>query len=166
MLLPTSPCRAAVGLLERAEQSIVFKPPITGLAEMKELCSQRASSRTLKVVEGLREQCLFVVDHRAEIDARWLGPRNIGEVIIRQQAIFQELRRTDQKRITCERGEALIRRVTVSGGSERQHLPQALCAGREKVDKSKRFVAEVPDAEWTRQRCRMQEDAARSLKVH
>ena len=28
------------------------------------------------------------------------------------------------------------------------------------------FVAEVPDAEWTRQRCRMQEDAARSLKVH
>ena len=60
----------------------------------------------------------------------------------------------------------MIRRVAVAGGAEREHLPEALSGGGEKINEAIRLAAEVAHAVAARQGSRMQKDAARSRKAH
>ena len=72
----------------------------------------------------------------------------------------------DQQRIAGEGREALVGRVAVAGGAERQHLPEALAGVVQEVGEAMRFGAQLADAVGPGQRRRMQQDAAGSGKSH
>jgi hypothetical protein len=77
-----------------------------------------------------------------------------------EQAFFHQTFQTDEQRITGECREALIRRVAVTCGAERQNLPQSLSGVLQKIDEAAGFEAEIPDPETTGQRGRVQQNAA------
>ena len=64
--------------------------------------------------------------------------------------------------ITGERGEALIRRISVAGWTERKDLPDALPGLLQKVGEGVRLGAKFANAVRSRQRCRVQQDTAGS----
>ena len=70
----------------------------------------------------------------------------------------------DEQRVAREGREALIRRVAVAGGAERQHLPEALAGRGQRIDEVESAGAEVADAEAARQGRRVEEHAARAGK--
>ena len=65
-----------------------------------------------------------------------------------------------EQRVPRKRREALIRRIAVARGTERQDLPQALPALNQKIDERVCLVAEIADSEPSRQRSWMQKNAA------
>ncbi len=77
----------------------------------------------------------------------------------------QQLQR-HQQRAAGKGGKALVRRLAVTRGSERQHLPQRLPGGGEKVDKGERGRAQIAGAVATRQGGGVEEDAALPCKSH
>ena len=92
-------------------------------------------------------------DDAGEVDvAGWEGLAvRLG---LSEQAILDQPFEADEHRIARKRGKTLVRRVAVARRPERQHLPQALAGGREKLDELEGAGPEIPDAELTRQRCR------------
>ncbi len=77
----------------------------------------------------------------------------------------QQLRR-NQERVAGKSRKALVGRITIAGGPERQHLPDALTRLLEQVDESQRRRAKVADAPGAGQRGRMKEDSAGAGKAH
>src|SRR4030095_17147403 len=75
---------------------------------------------------------------------------------------ISEVVKADEERIAGERREALIRRVAVARGSQREDLPDALPSVREKRHKLTRRRTEVTNSETSRQRRRMKEHTTRS----
>ena len=92
--------------------------------------------------------------------------RNLIQVIFRQQSFLEKSFGTDEQGVAGKRGIACIRRITVAGWTERQNLPQTLATGDEKIREAIRLIAQVADAETTRQRCWVKQDAAGSGKGH
>src|SRR5271157_2154066 len=74
--------------------------------------------------------------------------------------------RTDQERISGERGQARIGRLAVAGGHQRQHLPYLLAGGGQKICETKCLRSEISDSKAARERSRMQQDAAGARKLH
>jgi hypothetical protein len=72
----------------------------------------------------------------------------------------------DEERIAGERREALIRRVAVARGSQREDLPDALPSVREERHKLTRRRTEVTNSETSRQRRWMKEHTTRSRMGH
>src|SRR4029453_19515414 len=83
-----------------------------------------------------------------------------GHVLLRQQSLLDEEVEADQERVARESGEALVGRVAVARGAERQHLPQPLLRPRHEVEQPHGLVAELADAVGAGQRRRMEEDPA------
>src|SRR4030095_10792197 len=75
---------------------------------------------------------------------------------------ISEVVKADEERIAGERREALIRRVAVARGSQREDLPDALPSVREERHKLTRRRTEVTNSETSRQRRRMKEHTTRS----
>ena len=92
--------------------------------------------------------------------------RNLIQVILRQQSFLEKFFRTDEQGVAGKRGIACVRRITVAGWTQRQNLPQTLATGDEKIREAIRLIAQVADAETSRQRCRVKQDAAGSGKGH
>ena len=77
-----------------------------------------------------------------------------------EQALVDQTVEADEQRIAGERGEALIRRVAVAGGPERQHLPELLAGRGEEVEELDRARPQIADAEAAGQRGRVEQHAA------
>jgi hypothetical protein len=80
--------------------------------------------------------------------------------------LFDQLIEADEEGIARKRREALVWGITVAGGPERQHLPEALAGSGEQIDELERANAQISDAEASWQGRRVEEHAARTTKRH
>ena len=80
-----------------------------------------------------------------------------------QQAVLGELLEADEPRVPGERRLSAVRRLAVSGGAQRQHLPPALRSGREKLDEAPRAGPDVSAPVQTGEARRVKKHAARAL---
>ena len=112
------------------------------------------------------QQARFPFDHRTEVHTfgRESGMRgNFGGS---KDSLLVQLLETDQQRIAGLGREALERRVGVTGGIQREHLPQLLSSFFQEIDKGERFRSEVADAKGTGKASGMEQDAAGPRKSH
>ncbi len=61
----------------------------------------------------------------------------------------------DQERVPRKGGQALIRRVTVTGGSQWKYLPDLYAGPGQEFSEPISRGAQVPDTVGSRQRCRV-----------
>ena len=141
--LPLRPRQSVVCLLERHEQRVVVQPVGLGLHE-------RAEARVRdECGHGAVEQPALVRHHPGKVHAM-LGQRR------------RRARHGDEQRVAGKGGEALVRRVAVPRGAEREHLPVAHPHLREALDEPLRLGAQVADAVASRERGGVQQDAGRA----
>src|SRR5207237_1820 len=80
-----------------------------------------------------------------------------------QQFILDQPVRTDEQRVPGERRQGLIRRVAVTGGTERQRLPPALAGFVKAVDPRQRRRSHIADAVRRGQRRDVQQQAGAAV---
>jgi len=115
--------------------------------EAVELRAQgRDGAARLEVLEGYLEQRVLELDGRAVLDALVGERRMRSYVFIRQQPVRDESLGADEQGVSGEGREALIGRVAVARGAEREHLPEVLARVGEEVDEVVAFGPEVADA--------------------
>src|ERR1700721_980643 len=86
--------------------------------------------------------------------------RHIGKVRRRQKPLLAKRFQIDEQRVSGKSREALIRRVAISRGIQRQHLPDFLpCSGQE-FDELMSRISQIADAVAARQRGDMEKDSA------
>ncbi len=110
-------------------------------------------------MQQLPSRCgnLFVVD-KLGIGAV-VGVLAIGLI---QQSVLAQLVQVDHQRISSERRERLIRRISVARRTDGQHLPPTLPRRLQPVDKSLRGLAERADTVRRRQRGNVHKHSAAS----
>ena len=133
------------------------------LREGLEGLAARRARLLLEGGEGLREERPLELDHGTEVHLalREAGPlRQVGGG---QQALLAQAVEADEQRVAREGREALVGRVAVAGGAERQHLPEALAGLRQEVEEGGRLGPELADAVAPGQRRGVEQDAGGSL---
>ncbi len=93
-----------------------------------------------------------------------LGP--VTEVVVDEQTVLEEPVDADEVRVAGHRREALVGRIAVAGGSQREYLPVAASGLRQPLDPSMGGVAEVADPVGSREAGRMEEDARGTFEEH
>jgi hypothetical protein len=83
-----------------------------------------------------------------------------------EQTLITQALKTQQQRVAGKSGEALVRRIAVSGGIQRQHLPQLLSRSQEEVCEFVGAGAEIADAEAARKRSEVEQNSTTSRKFH
>jgi hypothetical protein len=96
---------------------------------------------------------------------RWKR-RRICEITRRQQTLCLQCLQAQQQVIARKGRIGLVRGISVTCRPQRQQLPHLLVAILQKADELIRPSTEVADAEWTRERRGMQQDAASSITFH
>ena len=152
--LPAAPDDLAVVLLERHKEREILQPPGIGLAEGGK-----------RGVAGTGEEAAGNPFQHTRLP--W---NHSGEIYL----VFRQERRRrhvqwierDQQRIAGQRGKALVRRIAVAGGPEREHLPKSLAGIGEKIGKAPRGFAQVADTPRPRKRSGMKQDTAGTREAH
>ncbi len=124
---PIRPGRFGEACAKHGEKGEVVEPFRVLCAERVELSS--IGTRGEPLVRGPQEAPLVGGD----FGVVGLFLRQSGatlEIVFRQETLFTEERRADEKRISGDRGRGLIRRVVTRGrrGTEREDLPEGLVA--------------------------------------
>src|SRR5437764_13773132 len=104
--------------------------------------------------------------HRFKLDLRRRQRRNRIKVGLRYQSFLKKILWTDEQSVTGEGGIAGVGRITIAGRPKRQHLPQTLAAGDQKIGKGISFITQIADTKASRKRSRMKQNAAGSGKTH
>jgi len=137
--------------LQATEQRVVAQPELVVVVdegvEIGPHCRRRPACEAPR---GLGQQCGLERDQRAVIDGVVGQGRQGCEFLGVEQAEGHEVRHVDQHFIARERGQRLIRRVTVRRGPERQELPHAEPHGTHGLDKVVRGRTDFADAEGPR----------------
>ncbi len=164
--LPIRPGRLIVSGLDGHEEREIVQPTRVPAAEPIEAIAQGGGSRRLEAIEHARPERLAVCDDGGEIDVS-VGKRRLAARLGgREPSLFDQRIEADEQRIARECGETLVRGIAVAGGTERQHLPEALAGRGEQIDELEGARAQIPDAEASGQGGRMQEHAARTGRRH
>ncbi len=118
-----------------------------------------------EVAGGFFDQGQLLRGDRFEVD--WAGGAGqAGKAIVADPSAIGEKFQRKQERVAGEGGERSVGRVAVAGGAERQHLPDALFGGGEKIGESVGGGSEIADAARRRQRSDVQQEARGALKRH
>src|SRR5437870_11725434 len=104
--------------------------------------------------------------HTFKLDLRRRRRRNRIKVGLRYQSLLKKFLWTDEQGITGEGGIAGVGRITIAGRPKRQHLPQTLAAGDQKIGKGVRFLTQIADTKSSGKRSWMKQNAAGSGKTH
>ena len=166
LTLPQCPRRLSVGTLHRHEEGVVVQPVRLGQTEALEALVHRTRSGRVEPLEDTGPERLAVCDDGGEVDGVCRPRQGVPYVGDGEQTIFDEAIEANQQRIAGKGGEALIRRVSITGRPKRQHLPHPLLARGEQIDEVERRGTEVTNAIPTRQRGWVKQDAARTPKRH
>jgi hypothetical protein len=83
-----------------------------------------------------------------------------------EKSLIAQAFETDEKRVAREGREALVRGVAVSGGIEREHLPELLSGCGKKVSKFVGAWAEIADSEASGKGSEVKEDATTAREFH
>src|SRR5207245_7049872 len=159
--LPLRPGHVAVRFLDRDEQRVVVEPgrllAAEGLEALHDLGLLRRAA-----VRGLQPRQLEV-DHGAVVDVA-CGEVSAPHVPRAQQSLLDQEVEAHQQRVAGEGGEALVGRVAVAGGPQRQHLPELLLRGGQEVEEAEGLRSQLAEAEAAGQRRGMQKDPAHALR--
>src|SRR5262245_22081003 len=99
---------------------------------------------------------MFESDDLVEIDGLFgKGPRLLA-IARRQQSFLDQKVRTCQQAVSCEGGQALVRRVAISRWPERQSLPPALAGVVELIHPCKSGRPHVANSVGRGERCDVQ----------
>ena len=164
--LPRYPGRLSVRIFHRHEQRVVVQPLRLGQAEALEALAQGTRGRRVESLEYTRPERFAVRDHGREIHCVCGRLRDGPDISGGEKTLVQQAVGTDQERVAGKRGEALIRRVAITGRTKRQHLPQPLLAHGEQIDELEGGGTQVANSIAARKRGRMKQDAARPSKRH
>ena len=74
--------------------------------------------------------------------------------------------RTDQERVPSKGGKHLVRRIAISSGPERQHLPDTLLCCVKKIGKTVGLTAKIADTKGARKGRGVQENSTRTGTFH
>src|SRR5579871_4425970 len=131
-------------VLQRHEKCKLMKPRSVPFAKRLELLPI-APRAALKLCERLAQQRQLPGNDRSKVDdlERKLGA--FGQVLCREIAAVEQALHADQQGIAGKGGKALIRRVSVAGRTERQHLPDALSGIPQEVGEGMRLRAQFSD---------------------
>ncbi len=158
--VPAGPRNVAVGFFEGHETGERFEPCGVAGAEGVEGGGGR------EAMEGAFEDGAFEGDDAGEIDFGIGESGDIGEVGGGEEAGFGEGVGADEEWVAGEGGEALVRRVAIAGGAEREHLPDGLAGGGEEIDEAVRGGTEVADAIRAGEGRDVKEDAGSAGENH
>src|SRR5215475_5698200 len=155
---PARPGRLVLRLLHGHEEREVIEPARMIAAEAIEAIALLRPGGLLEPIQHLRPERAPMLNHGGEVDPSF-GPGGTARCLVREQPVLGQPFEADEQRIAGKRREALIRRIAVPGGAERQNLPDALPCRREPVDERESARSEIADVGASRQRRRMEEDA-------
>jgi hypothetical protein len=119
LLLPGIPGRSLVRLRQGAKQGVVIKPALGVSAKAFKILPLFGARRTVEVMEGFRQQRVFIVDDVAELHAVFVKGRFVLQIAGREQAVFDEPFEADHLRIAREGRIALVRGIAKAGRRER-----------------------------------------------
>jgi hypothetical protein len=106
------------------------------LTELSPLVPQRIGVGSLEADKGFVEQFGLPQVDESKIHFVGVPLGHVGQVFNGQQAFFNEKIGADQVGIAGEGREALVGRVAVTGGAERQDLPEFASAFSQVVDEA------------------------------
>src|SRR5262249_34883230 len=116
-------------------------------------------SRTGAVLEkgagGAFKDFPFEWNKRSEVDPVLRKFRSIAHHGLIDPSLLRDRLQAKKKRVAGHARQALVRRVSITRRSKRQHLPHALAAGYQKIDKSIGRTAQVANSIIPGKRCRM-----------
>src|SRR5262249_55751647 len=92
--------------------------------------------------------------------------RDITHLLRREQPVGDQHVGAHQQRIPGKGRKALVGRVAIPGGTEREYVPQALLCSHKKIDKARGLMTQIANAVAARQRGRMQYNATTTRKAH
>ena len=155
-LVPTGVVEAAA---EDVEHGVVGQPGEVVLAELLEAGALVVAGVVEEVGGGLFDQRKLEAgglcrSRRGRRAREGLAMRSCGD-----PAIVNEALQADEEGIAGEGGESGVGRTSVAGGTEREHLPETLLCGGEKVNEGVGGGAEVADAAVGGQRGYMQQNS-------
>src|SRR5579862_8366901 len=115
---------------------------------------------------GFVEESLLKFNYAAERHLLVWETRRIHQVLRRQKAILTKSRQIDEQGISGECRKALVRRIAVSGWTQRQHLPDLLSGAGQKIDELASRFSEITDPMRAGQRRDMKKDSTAAGEDH
>ena len=94
---------------------------------------------------------------------KWRNAREVGGL---QQTLIAQAFEAEEQRIAGEGGETLVGRIAISGGIQRQHLPQFLSGIGQEVGELVGGRAEVADAEACGQGSEVEQNSTAAGEFH
>ena len=166
--IPGGPHCAVVRIFAGHEERVVVEPRTGALAKAVEGRTIGAGTVGKENLRRPAQSRHLEFDHRSIVDEVFGKRRRLSQSQVRlfEQALIAQAFKTEQHRIAGKSGEALIRGIGVSGGIQRQHLPQLLSRSRKEVGEFVGAGAKVTDAEAPGQRGEVQQNATTSRKFH
>ena len=167
LTVPERPHDIVVGFLQRHKQRKLVEPPGALVAERCEgvlLCGRTPLERLI----GLAQQWHLPCDDRAKVHVagRKLGP--FVQIASVEISIFGKSIEADQQRIAGKCGETLVRRIAVTGWTERKDLPDIAVPNRAGNPQSGapqdpvRQCRRVPEGTWDARGRRWIEEISRA----
>src|SRR5262249_40558125 len=152
---PLQPTLAALPLLEGHKQAEVVQPAGLFLAEFIEWRAQLRRASCLKLFPDPAQQ------PELELNDPPIGHALAGQRITRyvrfpKQAVLDEEVRANEIQVARERREALVGRIPIAGGTQRQDLPPGLPGADQGIYPGIRRRAKVADTIGPRKRGRVQ----------
>src|SRR5262249_48362404 len=102
------------------------------------------------------EEIVLEGDHRAKRNLLRRETWDIAHLLRCEQPVGDQQVGANQQRIPGKGREALVGRVAIPGGTEREYLPQALLCSHKKIDEAIGLITQIAKAVAARQRARMQ----------
>src|SRR5208337_576799 len=166
LCVPCTPSGSIVYVLYGQEEREVVEPGTGVFTEMVEGSAIRTRSIGKESL-CCPEQCLSLeFDRRPKVDRVLRKGRCLSQVRFLEQSLIPQPLKAQQQRVAGESREALVGRIAVSSGIQRQHLPQLLPGSVQEVGEFVSTWPEIADAKAARQRSAMQQNTADSWEFH
>ncbi len=141
------------------EEDEVIEPPLILPAEALVTRARVRRSRAHEIVRRFEQQGQLVMENRRIIHGLDPAAESADLGAVNPAAIGEPLQ-ADQQRISGKSRSGGIGRVSVTERAERQHLPQTLPRGGEKIREGVRRRTKVADPAARRQRGGMKQNSA------
>jgi hypothetical protein len=148
------------------EERKVLQPFSVVLAENVEGLTAGLCSVCKKSASSFAKEFLFEGDDSAVRHAFVWNIRCIGEILRRQKSLLAKSFQIYEQGISGKCREALIRRIAVSGGVQRQDLPDFLPRPGQEFDELMSGISKIADAVDARQRRDMEKDSTAPGEDH
>ena len=130
IFFPGVPGFAAVFFFQRHKQRVVRQPPVVLRPE-----SGEPAVGVPVTAEGQPQNLQPLAANPAEIQVcRIIAPVKGIKLLMVQQSFLRQKLQIDQKMVSGKGGKALVRRISVARGAQRQNLPVTLSRAFQKVN--------------------------------